>query len=226
MRVCCDSWREQIYEGNERASEVAHQMRRCNTRAFRSPPIITGAPVDGEYVEIGLLVPATTGPEAEEHDALCVRLDHQVPAEGDGGRVGILVCDGRHLVADVVSPHWRMAPSPAGLSAGGGRFAVCWWTGPRRSPAAISAGKSCAITVIHCEHHGREVQSRPHASAEHSADSRTARLNPNSFQPTLAYVAQHPSKAPCLPRFGLQSAANPSRWSAYARVLRVCFQVT
>ena len=68
-------------------------------------PIITGAPVAGEYVEIGLLVPATAGPEAAEHDAFCVRLDHQVPAEGDGGRIGILVCDGRHLVADVVSPH-------------------------------------------------------------------------------------------------------------------------
>ena len=34
MRVCCDSWRAQIYEGNKRASEVAHQMRRCNTSSL------------------------------------------------------------------------------------------------------------------------------------------------------------------------------------------------
>ena len=38
MRVCCGSWREQIYEGNERASEVAHQMRRCNTRKLAGNP--------------------------------------------------------------------------------------------------------------------------------------------------------------------------------------------
>ena len=33
MRVCCDSWRAQIYERNKRALKVAPRMRRCNTRS-------------------------------------------------------------------------------------------------------------------------------------------------------------------------------------------------
>ena len=67
--------------------------------------LITDALVDDDDVQIGLLVPATPGPGAEEDGTINGRFSHQVPAEGDGVRVGTCVADRGHLVADAVSPH-------------------------------------------------------------------------------------------------------------------------
>ena len=58
-----------------------------NSLSGRTP--ITSVQVNDYDVEIGLFVPATPSPGAEENDALRVRLGHQLPAEVDGGRVGI-----------------------------------------------------------------------------------------------------------------------------------------
>ena len=69
--------------------------------------VVVSSGMDDDQVEIGLLVPAAGGPGAEEDDGLGVGLRRQVPAEGDGGRVGIRVDHGRQLVADAVSSHRR-----------------------------------------------------------------------------------------------------------------------
>ena len=68
---------------------------------------IVGSGLDDDQVQVGLLVPDTGGPGAEEDDGLRVGLGHQVSAEGDGGRVGVWMDRGRQLVPDAVSSHRR-----------------------------------------------------------------------------------------------------------------------
>ena len=69
--------------------------------------LVVGSGVDDDQVQVGLLVPDTGGPGAEEDDGLRVGLGRQVSAEIDCGRVGTRVDHGRQLVADAVAPHRR-----------------------------------------------------------------------------------------------------------------------
>ena len=93
--------------------------------------LITDPLVDDDDVEIGLLVPATPGPGAEEDSAINGRFGHEVPAEGDGSRVGPRMADPRHLFTDAVSPHRSHGAVTSSQELGGGYSEGCWRMSPR-----------------------------------------------------------------------------------------------